>query len=269
MAVGQPVSVRRRAVHRSGGRGHRREYRVRRDDLSVDAESAAGARPRSADGGSGVSGPVHRCGTGRPAFGTAGRQVPAGARHGFRLRGCCPVAGSARGVARLGSLPNRFDRMRFHDGPGVRVHHRRNPGGGAARARGRGGRRGADVIGDAGRRRCRGVRHDARGVATEPECRRAAGSTSSSWQSPPLCCLPPSRCWLSASPHKMPKSTKWPDQLARESRKRRWTAAPVGGPAPALSFVGLNSSSHIRQPVVLVLPFPLPVLVFVLEVLLE
>ena len=56
--------VRRRPVHGSGGRGHRCEYRVRRDHLPVDAEPAAGARPRSADGGFGVSRPVHRCGTG-------------------------------------------------------------------------------------------------------------------------------------------------------------------------------------------------------------
>ena len=90
-----------------------------------------------------------RCRAGWP------RQVPAGARHGIRLFGCCSVAGCPGGFGRLGSLPIRLDRMWFHGvrpmrarryGPGVRVHHRRNPGRRAARARGRGSRCGTESL---------------------------------------------------------------------------------------------------------------------------
>ncbi len=89
--------------------------------------------------------------------------------------------------------------VRIHHGTRVRVHHRRDSGGRAARARGRGGRGGADVIGDAGRRRCRGVRHDARGAAHARACRRARASRSSSLRSPRRCCPPLSPCWPSGA----------------------------------------------------------------------
>ena len=111
--------------------------------LSLHAEPAAGARPGPADGRSRVPGPVHRCGAGRPAVGSVGGEVSAGARHGGRLRGRGVIACGAGGVARLGRLRNRAHRMRIHHGTGVRVHHRRDAGRRAARTGGRGGRGGA------------------------------------------------------------------------------------------------------------------------------
>ena len=72
---------------RSGCRGHRREYRVRRDDLPVDAESAAGARPRSADGGLAFLGPSIGAALGGPLSGRLAAKVSAGRRHGGWVRG--------------------------------------------------------------------------------------------------------------------------------------------------------------------------------------
>ena len=75
VAVPQPPGSRRLVVLR--GTVANIAYAV--DDLPVDGDlPAAGARPRSADGRSGVPRPVHRCGAGRPAVGPAGGQVSAG-----------------------------------------------------------------------------------------------------------------------------------------------------------------------------------------------
>jgi hypothetical protein len=68
----------------------------------------------------------------RPDVGQARRELPAGAGDGYCLHRGRAFSGCARSVVRLGRLSDRLGRMRIHDGPGVRIHHSRDSGGGAA-----------------------------------------------------------------------------------------------------------------------------------------
>ena len=161
MATRGSVAGPQRAFHGAGHRGHHREHRVRRGDLPVDRVSAAGARPRPADGGAGVPWPVGRCRVGRRAVRAPGDQQTAGAGDGGDE---CSGRGLARGAGggqQLGCVPARADGVRLHPGVGLCVHDGRDSGRRPPRTGGRGRGGHADRLGHARRGRRRGVRDNA------------------------------------------------------------------------------------------------------------
>ncbi len=159
VAAGRSVAAARPPVHRAGDCGHHRQHRLRRDDLPVDDVPAAGARTGSTRGRSGLPRTVGRCGTRRRTVGSSGHRTAAATDHGSHDDPRGGLSGAARRVQRVGRLPACPHRVRFHDGPGLRVHDRRDAGRRPTRTRGRSRRRHPDVLGHHGGRGRRGGEH--------------------------------------------------------------------------------------------------------------